>query len=128
MLRQALRFGIVGIIATLVHMLVGGGLILAGIPAPRANVIAFSVAFAVSFIGHFRYSFAGTSTKIGKALIKFSIAALCGFAVNQSLLLYFVNILGVPDLVSLILSTALAAGVVFVISKFWAFRGEEHSH
>ena len=55
--RQLLRFGLVGALATLVHMLIGATLIHSGWPALGANPVSFVIAFVVSFMGHYGFSF-----------------------------------------------------------------------
>ena len=54
---QFLKFGFVGGIATLVHMLIGVTLVHSGWPALAANLVSFVIAFVVSFMGHYGFSF-----------------------------------------------------------------------
>ncbi len=121
-LRQAVRFGLIGIVATLVHMVVGAGLIALSWPPLLANVAAFCVAFLVSFGGHFWYSFAGHSATIMGSLKRFLPVALLGFGVNQSLLALLTLTGMLPATPALMLSTGVAAVGTFILSRLWAFR------
>ncbi len=123
-LTQAIRFGLIGILATLVHMAVGSGLIHLGVTALIANVGAFCVAFVVSFSGHYRYSFAGHSASVTGALKRFMVVALLGFLLNEAIL----AVLTLGDLArptpALLISTSFAAASTFVLSRVWAFRSD----
>lgn len=121
-LRQAARFGLIGVIATLVHMAVGAGLIQLGWSPLLANVVAFCVAFGVSFGGHFWYSFAGHSATIIGSLRRFLPVALLGFGINQSLLAVLTLTGMLPPTLALVVSTSVAAGGTFILSRIWAFR------
>lgn len=114
---QMVRFGLVGGIATFTHLIVATGLLFVAPSAPliAINIVAFVVAFGVSFIGHSRYTF-----KAKGSLPKFLIAALAGLAANN-LVLVGLMALRAPDLPSLWAATLAAPLVVYAISKTWAF-------
>lgn len=71
MLHQFLRFGLVGGLATLVHLLVGTTLIHSGWPALTANPVSFLIAFVVSFMGHFGFSFSDQQNDVTTSLKRF---------------------------------------------------------
>ena len=52
MWRRVLKFGLIGALATLVHIIIGAILIQSGQPPLIANALAFATAFLVSFVGH----------------------------------------------------------------------------
>ena len=86
MLSQFLRFGLVGALATLVHMLIGAILIHSGWSALAANPISFLIAFVVSFMGHYGFSFSDQSCDVATSLKRFALVAVGGFAVNEGIL------------------------------------------
>jgi putative flippase GtrA len=111
------RFGIVGGFATLTHVLVAW-LLLAAFPGSSVfliNLMAFSVAFLVSFFGHRHFTFCTTGS-----LGRFLVAALLGVAVNNSCLLAMSGF-GFHGLAAIILAAVLSPLVVFTLSKYWAF-------
>ena len=122
MFHQFLRFGIVGALATLVHMLIGATLIHSGWPALAANPLSFLIAFAVSFMGHYGFSFSDQEKDVHTSLKRFALVACAGFVVNEVLLAILIWTARLPDIAALILSTGVAAIITFFASRNWAFR------
>jgi putative flippase GtrA len=125
MWQQIRRFGLVGILATAVHMATGTTLIHFSVAPQTANPVAFAVALCISFAGHFGYSFAGSGAPIWCAAGRFALAAIAGFVVNQSILVILLSSGWLTPIPSLVVSTCFAATVVFLMSKFWAFRNRD---
>lgn len=123
---QALKFGLVGGVATLVHMIVGVTLISAGWPALAANLVAFLIAFFVSFSGHYGYSFADQGVRLATSFQKFCFVAIFGFGMNELILVFLTYVSGVSDKPAIIVSTGLVAALNFFTSKFWAFKVPQH--
>ena len=122
MWRQLLRFGMVGLFATIVHMMIGFLLIQSNWQPEMANLLAFTIAFVVSFIGHLGFSFADQEVSASSALSKFALVALIGFAINEGLLIMLLSDGDLSDTVSLWISTGSAAVLTFALSRLWAFR------
>ncbi|GGY35798.1 polysaccharide biosynthesis protein GtrA [Bacterioplanes sanyensis] len=118
LLGQLLRFGLVGGLATLVHLGVAF-FVLQQWPQLSAfwvNLVAFVVAFQVSFWGHSRFTFRQQGH-----WLKFLTVTVTGFAINNSFLWLFLT-LGVEDsFVAICLSVALVPLFVFVASRLWVF-------
>lgn len=114
---EFIRFGIVGGFATLTHVMVAWLLLtlFPGSPVFLVNVIAFSVAFSVSFFGHRHFTF-----RTDGSLPRFLVAACVGVAVNNGCLL-ITAALGFPALQAIIIAAMMSPLVVFVLSKYWAF-------
>ena len=126
--RQLLRFGLVGALATLVHMLIGVTLIHSGWPALAANPVSFVIAFVVSFMGHYGFSFSDQEADIVTSLKRFSIVACGGFIANEALLAVLVWSGGVPQILALVFSTGTAAVGTFFASRNWAFQKLSKEH
>lgn len=122
MLNQFLRFGLVGALATLVHMLIGVTLIHSGWPALVANPIAFLIAFVASFMGHYGFSFSDQEREMATSLKRFALVAGGGFVLNETILALLIWSTPLLHIASLILSTGVAAIVTFIASRNWAFR------
>ena len=146
--KQALWFLIVGASAALVHFLVLVSVVnFSSISPSWANVIAFLVAFMVSFIGHFYLTFrqplrdnttksdialevhdtVGFIKKIKKntlhALIKWFASSAAGFLVNQGLFVLGLYWFGERYyiLVWLVVTTIITV-MTFGLGKLWAFK------
>jgi putative flippase GtrA len=109
MIAQVFRFGLIGVLATLLHMVVGA--------------TAFVIAFVVSFMGHFGYSFPDRTADPRRALIRFAAVACGGFAVNETMLAVLIGSDLVAQIPALVLATGTSAVLTYFASRNWAFRG-----
>lgn len=121
---QMFRFGLVGALATLVHIVIGAILVQSGWPPLIANGFAFVTAFVVSLAGHLGYSFADQHPDRASSLWRFGLVALTGFMCNETLLAVLLTMQLLPDAAALGVSTTCAAGLTFSLSKYWAFQRE----
>jgi putative flippase GtrA len=120
---EAVRFGVVGGMATLVHLAVAWGLLAVWpeLNLLAVNLLSFAVAVFVSYFGHMHFTFA----RRGRAH-RFLLTALVGLLVNNGLLLLIANMTEWRYL-AVVVATLAAPVVVFLMSKFWVFRQEERS-
>jgi putative flippase GtrA len=124
---QYSRFAIVGIAATLIHAMAFTTFIeLVNLAPLIANFAAFGIAFLISFLGHFRWTFRSQTAYWGwrqqrTALMRFAAVALTGFTLNSLTVVLVVNLLMLPYQYALILMVGVVPLVVFGLSKFWAF-------
>lgn len=119
---QMLRFGTVGLLATLTHYACAVVAMRLGIAPVLANGIAFGCAFGVGFAGHLRWSFREQHADFATALLRYAIVAFAGFALNQFLFASLADRSSLPPEVLLAAVLLFVAGLNFVISKWWAFR------
>lgn len=120
------RFVAVGCVAAAVHWSVVRAVVEAGIAAPLlANVLGWGVAFGVSFAGHHRWTFGDAPGRDARrSLPRFLVVSLAGFAVNEATYAALLGGLGGwrYDVVLAVVLVAVA-GLTFVASRLWAFRG-----
>lgn len=122
LLRQISRFGVVGVTATAVHVVVGLGLHNGlGVAAFWANLIAFCCALGVSFLGQTRLTFPDASAD-GGAFLRFTTVALTGLGLNQVLVWLVTSALGGPYWLALVIIIATVPWLTFAMLKFWALR------
>lgn len=149
---QVARFGLVGVINTLVDYVVFIALtIVFGIPHSRvwiAKYASSTVAIALSFVLNRRFVFRSQRPDVGGEVFRFVTATLIGVFVIQNLLTQFfasefqffgttafhaIDALGLGISESFTINT-VAFGLATVASltwnfltyKYWAFRQEEH--
>jgi putative flippase GtrA len=120
-LKTLTRFGLVGILATLVHICVVVGLsVMTALHPIITNSLAFCIAFIVSAYGHMRFTFHFKGNRI-TAIAKFFIVALLSLGVSN-LVLYSLTI---SNVVKVEIAQGAAIFIVpifsFLASKFWAF-------
>lgn len=117
-----LRFGIVGICATVTHVVIVLSMVEGGFAGPFwANVAAFTGAVFVSYFGNHGWTFrlsGGHATHFSR----FLPVALTGLALNQGIVYLVVRILGLDYRIALGLVVSVVPTITFTLSRQWAFR------
>ena len=119
--RALTAFGLVGIAAVVVHFTVAAATVPLGVTPLVANVLGFAAAFAVSFVGHGRWSFPARQRRTAVALPRFAAVALGGFALNEALYAVLLRYTALDYRLALLAVLGAVAGVTLVASKHWAF-------
>lgn len=121
-LPQSLQFIAVGGAAAATHLLAVAVLVQGWVIPPLiANVLAFLLAFVVSYNGHATLTFAEQLAPTRRALPRYFFVACCSFALNELLYYIALNQLHWHYLWSLFVVLLIVAIITFVASKFWAF-------
>ncbi len=119
------RFALVGLGATLVHVLgYVAGIELAGLTPLAANALGFALGVNISFLGHRSWTFRGAQTVgAGGTLMRFWAVALAGLALNTLFVYLVTGPLGLAYAWAIPLIAGVTPIVTFLLSKLWAFRG-----
>lgn len=112
------RFGGVGAAATVVHLSVAAiaFIIWPTISPFLANLVAFLVAFQISFWGHRRFTF----RREGRAS-RFFLLALGGFALNNGVLAALLAVSPLQGFIAIVLATFTVPLLMYFAARFWAF-------
>jgi putative flippase GtrA len=123
LLRQILRFGVVGLAATAIHAAIYYQTTVAHalLRPVRANAAGFAAAFTVSFLGHRYWTFAHRNAAWARSLVKFLVTALLGFGCSMLITWTMVERLQLPAVSALWGIVLITPALVFVCSKWWAF-------
>lgn len=122
-LPQAIQFIGVGGAAAATHLAVVFALVQGLEMQPlAANVLAFLVAFVVSYNGHAWLTFASAQPRGWSVVGKYFAVACLSFVVNEMLYWLALHWLHWHYFWSLLGVLVLVAVGTFVLSKFWAFR------
>ncbi|MHA3048163.1 GtrA family protein [Acinetobacter sp. ANC 4641] len=117
------RFGIIGVLAALTHYAIVILLFERGhIALAYANLIAFCLAFWVSYFGHRHFTFQAQDLSHRQTLPKFFIVATLGFVFNESLLLISHHYLNISLSILVIIAIFLTAIFTFLLNRFFAFQ------
>jgi putative flippase GtrA len=120
---EIVRFGIVGIAASLTHFisvyLIVSGL---GIRPIIANIFAFMIAFGVSYTGHSLWTFRHKKHEHNKTIARFLGVALFSFALNEGGYYLLLEFSQLDYLISLLIVLIIVPIVTFILSKYWAFN------
>jgi putative flippase GtrA len=123
----AARFGMVGITATAVHILmVWLFLSETALPPLIANMFAFLTAFGISYTGNYLWTF-GSPGNPGKAMRRFFLISVSAFALNTLLLAILLRAGWLSPTVAAIVSAAIVPAITFVASRLWGFQGHKEA-
>jgi putative flippase GtrA len=125
MSRELLWFGIIGVSALFVHFLLVTLLVPTGIAPLYANVIAYLVAFQVSYWGHRHKTFNAAHLSHGQTLPRFIAVSALSFALNEGLYYLLLRFTALDYRLALLLVLGLVAVVTFILSRVWAFYSAE---
>jgi putative flippase GtrA len=116
------RFGITGVLATLVHTVMFLGLIkLTPVRPSVATVISFLCALTFSYRLHHAWTF----RVIGQHrtfFARFVVIAVVGAALNFGIMSFMTDVLGRSPLVGLIAVLSVVAPLSFLFNRCWTFR------
>ncbi len=118
-----IRYGLVGVTASVVHASIG--LLLheyGGLDPFWAHACGFFGGLITAYFGHYHYSFKDDGSH-KERFPKFFITALTGFSLHQSGVYVLVNQLGFDySTQALPILMVCVPMVTFLMSKFWVFR------
>lgn len=121
-LARIIRFGIVGVLATAVH--VGTVMLLVEnrwLPDPlMANVVAFSCAVLVSFFGHSRWTF-GQRRQDLPQFLRFLATTLLALGLNQLIMGVSTRMLGLDYRLAMALIVVLVPLFTYALARSWVF-------
>ena len=115
------RFSAVGVLATVIHI----GVAMIAVTAAGANptvgsMIGYVVAFLVSYVGHFRFTFA-VPGRYRDYLLKFAISSLASFLLSTGAVWVATAILGIDYKPALIALGIIVPVCNYLMNRFWVF-------
>ena len=114
-------FGVIGISALLVHFLLVTLLVPLGLQPLVANVLAYLLAFQVSYWGHRLKTFEAGHLSHRQTLPRFFAVASLSFLLNEALYFLLLHFTPLDYRVALLIVLFAVAVVTFVLSRTWAF-------
>lgn len=131
-IKQISSFGTVGLLATFTHALVFElAFTIISLSSLMSNVIGFCGAFAVSFCGHFCFTFRNESREVGGlrwSALRFLLVSLLGLFLNLIGGVLLIDMLQLHRIFFITYLFVVAPTFVFVINKFWVFRPRVSDH
>ncbi len=119
---QLFRFGIVGVCAALVNYFLVVLIVEQAHWHPLvANIVAYLIAFNVSYLGHRFWSF-GHKQHDHTSLPKFFSISVSGFLLNEGFFALLLRYTTLHYSEALIIAILMAALFTFTLSKFWVFK------
>ncbi len=120
---EILRFGCIGVAATLTHFLILSlSVERLGLDPTIANGLAFSIALLVTFFGQSFWVFRGHDG-LGPVVIgRFGVSLLLGLAANMAIMAICTRLLGLPYQAGFVTGLLVVPVLSYVLNKFWVFR------
>jgi putative flippase GtrA len=94
--------------------------------ALHANLVAFALAFGVSFFGNYLWTFRAPGHP-RRAFARFLVIALSGFTANNVLLVSMLSLDCCKQSTAAIAAAAVVPAVSFLGSRLWAFSQQPSS-
>lgn len=128
MIAQLIRFGGVGGLVTLVHVLVA----LAAertlpVSAQQANLMGYAVAFVLSYIGHARFTFRAPVRSMPQVL-RFFFLSLVGLAASSLTVWVVTTVIGSSFTVAMAAVVVIVPLVSYLAMRFWVFAAQNDTH
>lgn len=118
---RMVRFSIVGIVATVVHVSVAIVAIdYAGVSPVIGSVIGFLAAFLVSYVGHFRFTF-HVQGQYRDYVLRFGIGSLVSFVLSTVLVWVLTGPLRVDAKLALVATGIIVPISNYLINRLWVF-------
>ena len=122
LLFQIIKFGLVGVINTLVSYVVTISCLALGIYILISNAIAFIVSTACAFFLNYFFVFKSKECWWRGLIKSYCSYAFTGIGLNSVLLYILTNVLAVSEYLSPLLVLIVTIPANFLLNKFWAFK------
>ena len=121
-INKFIKFGLVGVLNTLINWIIFAVLNFVGVYYIVANVIAYAIATANSYIWNSKWVFKYNGKDKKETTIKFIILNLIGLALNTAILYFLVDILLFNKLIGLVITTVIVMVINYIVNKIWVFK------
>ncbi|MTT31884.1 GtrA family protein [Terrilactibacillus sp. BCM23-1] len=120
-----IKFGIVGCLNTLIDFIVFALLTALGLPYVISQCISYGAGVLNSYVLNRSWTFEQKNqTNKTQEFVKFVLINMITLLITLSLLAYFYQVIGLPQLVSKAMATIIGVAINFIGSRFWVFKAE----
>jgi len=115
------RFSIVGVIATGVYVVAAMIAVAAGDVSPIVGAtIGFCASFLVSYVGHFRFTFA-VAGRYRDYVVRFAVSSVASLFLSTIAIWVSTKILNIDYRLALIAVSIIIPICSYLVSRFWVF-------
>lgn len=115
------KFGIVGVINTLVNWIIFFILNALGMYYILANIIAYILGTVNSYLWNTLWVFKYKDKASTETTIKFIILNLIGLGLNTGILYVLVDLCNLNKFIGLVITTAIVMIINYIVNKLWVF-------
>lgn len=119
-LAEWLRFGLVGILATLTYLLFSTAALAMGFSAYAANLTGYLASVAISYFGHAKYTFRSDKPHYVQGP-KFATVSLATFGLTNLIIYLVVDVTGSQPLVGTLAVAGSIPAITWALARFWVF-------
>lgn len=119
-LRQVIRYGVVGVLNNLWGYLLYLLVTWLWLQPKTAVTILYPVGALSAYFAHAKFSFKYEGQRT-RGLLRFVIAHFIGYAINVSMLYFLVDVMGWRHQLVQVLAIFVVAGVLFVLFRYYVF-------
>lgn len=116
-----IKFGMVGVINTLVNWIIFFILNALGMYYILANIIAYILGTVNSYLWNTLWVFKYKDKTSTETTIKFIILNLIGLGLNTGILYVLVDLCNLNKFIGLVITTAIVMIINYIVNKLWVF-------
>lgn len=117
-----IKFGLVGVLNTLINWILFILLNSFGIYYIISNVIAYSISTLNSYLWNSKWVFKYSGDNVKETSVKFIVLNIIGLTLNTIILYLLVDIVGLNKLIALVITTGIVMILNYFINKLWVFK------
>lgn len=120
MLRQVVRYGVVGVLNNLLGYLIYLLVTWLWLDPKVAVTLMYPIGAVTAYLGHAKFAFA-YSGRPSRGIIRYAIAHLIGYGVNIGMLYVFSDWLGYPHQMVQAVAIVAVAGILYLLFRYFVF-------
>ena len=117
-----IKFGLVGILNTLINQILFIILNSLGLYYIISNIIAYSISTLNSYLWNSKLVFKYSGDNLKETSLKFIILNIIGLTLNTIILYLLLDIVGLRKLIALVITTGIVMILNYFINKLWVFK------
>lgn len=117
-----IKFGLVGVLNTIINWVLFILLNSIGVYYIISNIIAYSISTLNSYLWNSKWVFKYNGDNINQTTFKFITLNIIGLVLNTIILFLLVDIIKLPKIISLIITTGIVMILNYFINKLWVFK------
>ena len=117
-----IKFGLIGVLNTLINWILFILLNSFGVYYIISNVIAYSISTLNSYLWNSKWVFKYNEDNVKETSFKFIVLNIIGLTLNTIILYLLVDIIGLNKLISLVITTGIVMILNYFINKLWVFK------
>lgn len=121
-LSRFIKFGLVGVLNTIINWILFILLDSIGVYYIISNIIAYSISTLNSYLWNSKWVFKYNGDNVNQTTFKFIILNIIGLVLNTIILFLLVDIIKLPKIIALIITTGIVMILNYFINKLWVFK------